>query len=95
LARENGWWDVIIGPMQGLRVLYEHTGRATEWRRLVAELIPDLADPQTDGPLPGREQQWAMHTEYQITHSVVGKSLGSLDLSPTYGSTIAERPESP
>ena len=51
LARQNGWWDLAIGPMQGLSVLYLHTGRR-EWRRLVAELTPDLADPETDGPLP-------------------------------------------
>jgi hypothetical protein len=43
--------------MQGLRVLYEHTGRAVEWRRLVEELIPELTDPATGGPLPGREEQ--------------------------------------
>ena len=37
-----------------------------EWRRLVAELTPDLADPETDGPLPGRELQWALHAEYRV-----------------------------
>ena len=55
LARKNGWWKLIIGAMQGLRPLYEHTGRTVEWRRLVGELTPDLTDPATDGPLPGRE----------------------------------------
>lgn len=66
LARQNGWWDLVIGPMQGLRNLYQHAGRAVEWRRLVAELTPDLANPETDGPLPGREDQWELHTEYRV-----------------------------
>jgi tetratricopeptide (TPR) repeat protein len=66
LARQNGWWDLVIGPMQGLRVLYEHVGRAVEWRRLVAELTPDLTNPKIDGPLPGREEQWMINTEYRV-----------------------------
>ena len=41
LARTNGWWDQAIDAMQGLRGLYEHTGRWIEWARLVEELIPD------------------------------------------------------
>src|SRR5579859_2900027 len=67
LVRQNGWWDLVIGTMQGLRVLYENVGRAVEWRRLITELTPDLADPGTDGPLPGREQQWVLHTEYRVS----------------------------
>ncbi len=66
LARQNGWWDLVIGPMQGLRVLYEHTGRTVEWQRLVDELTPDLTDPATGAPIPGREQQWAILTSYRV-----------------------------
>jgi tetratricopeptide (TPR) repeat protein len=66
LARQNGWWDQVIGPMQGLRVLYEHTGRTIEWQRLVIELTPDLTNPDTNGPLLGRDEQWAMHTPYRV-----------------------------
>ena len=66
LARGHGWWHLVIDAMQGLRALYEHTGRTVEWRRLVDELNPDLTDPATDGPLPGREEQWAVLTSYRI-----------------------------
>ena len=66
LALTHGWHDLIIGPMQGLRILYEHTGRTIEWRRLVDELIPELTDPATGGPRPGREQEWAILTEYRV-----------------------------
>jgi tetratricopeptide (TPR) repeat protein len=65
LARTYGWWDQIIGPMQGLRILYQHTARTAEWARLVDELVPDLVDPANDGPRPGREQQWRPLTEYR------------------------------
>lgn len=66
LALARGWHDLVIGPMQGLRVLYDHTGRAVEWRRLVDELVPEFTDPATGGPQPGREQEWAMLTEYRV-----------------------------
>ena len=66
LAREHGWLDLAMEAMQGLRVLYGHTGRASEWRRLVAELVPSLTDPATGGPLPGREGQWALLAFYHV-----------------------------
>jgi tetratricopeptide (TPR) repeat protein len=66
LAHQNGWWHQVIAAMQGLRILYEHTGRAMEWGRLVAELTPYLTDLDTDGPLPGREPQWALHAAYRV-----------------------------
>ena len=67
LARQNGWWDLAIGAMQGLRALYEHTGRTVEWRRLVSELTPDLTDPATDSPLPGHVDQWSILTSYRVS----------------------------
>jgi tetratricopeptide (TPR) repeat protein len=66
LALTRHWYDLVIGPMQGLRALYGHTGRAVEWRRLVEELIPVFADPATGGPRPGREDDWAMLAEYRV-----------------------------
>jgi tetratricopeptide (TPR) repeat protein len=66
LARRHGWWDQLMGAMQGLRTLYGHTGRTVEWRRLVDELTPDLADPATAGPRPGREDQWSVFISYRI-----------------------------
>ncbi|NJL28228.1 MAG: tetratricopeptide repeat protein [Thermoanaerobaculia bacterium] len=66
LARVHGWWDRVTSAMQGLRELYQHTGRRAEWRRLVGEIVPDFVDPKTEGPLPGREDQWSMVTEYRV-----------------------------
>ena len=66
LALTHGWHDLIIGAMQGLRVLYDHTGRAIEWRRLVEELVPEFTDPGTGGPRPGREVHWALLTSYRV-----------------------------
>jgi len=52
--------------MQGLRQLYAHTGRRAEWARLVEEIVPDFIDPATEGPLPGREEDWGLVTEYRV-----------------------------
>ena len=66
LARAAGRWPDVIGCMQGLRVLYEHTGRGAEWARLVDELVPDLVDPDTGGPRPGLTEEWGLLTDYQV-----------------------------
>jgi tetratricopeptide (TPR) repeat protein len=66
LARTHGWWDQVIGAMQGLRPLYEHTGRNVEWARLVQELVPEIVDPATDGPRPGLEEQWGLINDYRV-----------------------------
>lgn len=66
LARAYGWWDLITSAMKGLEEPYYHTGRRTEWKRLVEELVPDLIDPKDDGPLPGREEVWAQVTLYRV-----------------------------
>lgn len=66
LARTNGWWDALTSAMQGLRQLYDHTGRRAEWAALVIEIVPDFVDPATDGPRAGREEQWSLVTEYRV-----------------------------
>jgi len=65
LARRHGWWPRVIDTMQGLRTLYAHTGRRAEWARLVEEIVPDFVDPATDGPLPGREDDWLHVAQYR------------------------------
>lgn len=66
LAREEGWWLRIISTMQGLRHLYNHTGRRAEWRRLVEEIVPNFIDLETDGALPGREDGWGLVNGYRV-----------------------------
>jgi tetratricopeptide (TPR) repeat protein len=66
LARSRRWWPRVVSTMQGLEVLYDHTGRRAEWARLVEEIVPDFVDPATDGPLPGREDDWRPVTEYRV-----------------------------
>jgi tetratricopeptide (TPR) repeat protein len=66
LARSNGWWPRVISTMQGLRHLYDHTGRRAEWARLVDEIVPDFVDPETEGPLPGKEDDWSLVTSYRV-----------------------------
>src|ERR1035437_2514838 len=52
--------------MQGLRQFYQHTGRTSEWSRLVEEIVNDFVDPATDGPLPGKEEAWSLVTDYRV-----------------------------
>jgi tetratricopeptide (TPR) repeat protein len=66
LARANGWWRAVISAMQGLRSLYGQTGRRAEWKRLVEEVVPELLDPKTHDPLPGREDFWGLVTQYRV-----------------------------
>ncbi len=66
LARIHGWWDPVVNTMDGLRTLYEATGRRAEWKRLVEEVVPDFVDPETEGPRPGGEERWSLVTEYRV-----------------------------
>jgi tetratricopeptide (TPR) repeat protein len=66
LARAKSLWEAEVGCLQGLRTLYQRTGRDGEWVRLVAAITPDFTDPATSGPLPGREEYWGIVTDYRV-----------------------------
>lgn len=66
LACQYGWWDVVIRTMQGLLVLYDPRGRNSEWKRLVDEIVLDFVDAETGAPLPGREKNWSIVTQYRV-----------------------------
>jgi tetratricopeptide (TPR) repeat protein len=70
LARGGGLWRAATGCLQGLSVLYERTGRDGEWVRLVTAITSDLTDPDTGGPLPGRDDQWSIITSYRVRIAV-------------------------
>lgn len=65
LARENEWWGPVIATMQGLRTLYEHTGRREDWAQMVEAVVPSFVG-WDDGPLPGRDAAWRLVTEYRV-----------------------------
>jgi tetratricopeptide (TPR) repeat protein len=60
--------------MQGLRTLYDATGRRAAWRRLVNEVVPDFVDPASDGPLAGLEDEWSLVTEYRVRFAREGRN---------------------
>jgi tetratricopeptide (TPR) repeat protein len=66
LALDAGYWDDTTSCLQGLRALYQRTGRDGEWARLVVQVVPAFVDPATEGPLPGREDEWTLITEYRV-----------------------------
>jgi tetratricopeptide (TPR) repeat protein len=71
----NKWWDAVIRCMQGLGLLYRHTGRSADWSRLVGEIVPCFVDPANDGPLPGREELWGLVTEYRVRLALQSRRL--------------------
>jgi tetratricopeptide (TPR) repeat protein len=66
VARAHAWPGPVMGAMQGLYTLYDHTGRRAEWARLVQEIVPDFVDLATDGPRAGREDDWSLVTGYRV-----------------------------
>jgi tetratricopeptide (TPR) repeat protein len=66
LALNAGHWEDAVGCLQGLRALYQRTGRDGEWARLVSQVTPAFVDPATDGPLPGRENEWFIIIGYRV-----------------------------
>lgn len=66
LARSAGLWPTATGCLQGLHTLYGRTGRDGEWTRLITAVTPDVTDPATGRPLPGREDQWSTITGYRV-----------------------------
>lgn len=66
LARLHGWHRAVIGVMQGLDTLYDHTGRHNEWGRLVQEIVPEFVEQATDGIPPGIDgQNWWLVMGYR------------------------------
>ena len=66
MAQANGWWESLISTMQGLFMLYDHTGRWAEWKLLVDVVAPAIVDPATGDPLPGREEVWRFVNDYRM-----------------------------
>ncbi len=67
LALAHGWLRPVMQTMQGLRALYDRTGRRAEWRALVDEIVPIFVDAATELPRPGvAEEDWSIVTEYRV-----------------------------
>ncbi len=79
LAITYDWFDSIISTMQGLRMLYDHNGRRAAWARLVAEIVPLFVDPASDGPLPGRADQWELVTDYRVRLAQESRDWGEAE----------------
>jgi len=73
LARQSRHWADALGCLQGLSILYLRTGRDGEWARLVTDITPDFIDPDTDGPLPGREDCWSVITQYRVRQARIAR----------------------
>jgi tetratricopeptide (TPR) repeat protein len=70
---EHRWPHMICQSMQGLNVLYNQTGRAIEWQRLVSDVVRVVEDPATGRARPGLEADWDVVTSYRLTIAIKGK----------------------
>ncbi|MGH3902350.1 MAG: tetratricopeptide repeat protein, partial [Pseudonocardiaceae bacterium] len=66
LVRAHQLPVVGLGCLTALSNLYELTGRNVEWARLVGEVEGDYIDPATDGPLPGREEEYVYVMAFRV-----------------------------
>lgn len=66
LARTHHQPDPALSCAQGLRKLFDLTGRTTEWARLVEGLYPDYINSDTDQPHPGHEDHYSIVIEYRV-----------------------------
>jgi tetratricopeptide (TPR) repeat protein len=73
LALSAGHWADATRCLQGLSLLFARTGRDGEWARLVVQVTPAFIDPATDGPLPGRQDQWSIITDYRVRLAIAAR----------------------
>lgn len=79
LALTHGWSQQAMGPMQGLQTLYAHRWRSAEWARLVDDIIAVFVDADTGGPLPHREQEWSVVTQYRVGLARAGRDWAAAE----------------
>lgn len=65
--------------MQGLRQLYGHTGRRSEWKQLVEEIVPYFVHTENDALLPGQENQWSLVTNYRMRLALEERQWGEAE----------------
>jgi tetratricopeptide (TPR) repeat protein len=78
LSLEREDWGVTIPCMNGLWLLYGHAGRTLEWAPLVEELVAALADPSTNSPRAGLEDEWRTAAFYRVR---LARSLSQWELA--------------
>jgi tetratricopeptide (TPR) repeat protein len=92
LALRHGWRRGVIGAMQGLHMLYVHSGRRAEWARLVDDVKNHFVNASTDGPLPDREDEWATVNEYRVHLALEARRWAEAErLQQAYVRWIRER----
>jgi tetratricopeptide (TPR) repeat protein len=65
LGKKMGSWDDMVSILQGLRVLYNYTGRPRKWKTLIEKITPDFMDPETFIPVPNRGTNYGLFIEYK------------------------------
>ncbi len=75
LALRREWWELTNGPLSGLRIGYQATGRRLEWAELVKQTSLHVVS--ADGnPLPGREGLWAQVAGWMRENATTNGEFG-------------------
>ncbi|MBL8164000.1 MAG: CHAT domain-containing protein [Anaerolineae bacterium] len=80
LALGHNWQRWILQTMQGLRELYDRSGRGGEWAALVNEIVPLFCDSTTDLPRDGvDEEDWGMVIDYRVRLALEARDLDAAE----------------
>ena len=66
LARQNEWFDLISGCVQGLGALFEVRGQVSTWEGFVSELMEECAERGTETAVAGRGLYWRAVVEQGV-----------------------------
>ena len=76
LALKHQWLPTLRRTTQGLRELYDYTGRHVERDVLVKEVLFLFVDPATDLPRVGvQDEDWSLMTEYRVRFALIDHDL--------------------
>lgn len=77
LAIATQLWKSAISCMRALRIYFsEKPTEASEWKKLVYELVPYVFLPDSDDPIPERRNQWMFMMEFRVE---IARKEGDLD----------------
>jgi tetratricopeptide (TPR) repeat protein len=79
LALKNDWWKALTKILLGLNTLYNHTGRKVEWARVINDAVPLFVDPNTQGALLGREEEWSSITGHRVDIAIGARDFNKAE----------------
>ena len=80
LARQNEWFDLIGGCVQGLGALFEVRGEVSAWESFVSELMKECAEHGAETAVAGRDLYWRAVIEQGVNAAARMRHLPRAEL---------------